>query len=167
MTIPSKFSSNWATGSRKMLFIRTKFWWNSHWMVLVQKCGRRFGPWTKMAPTVELSLTWDPMRNSHKHLLVWNQLLSWNQTFLCELPIGSYLKLNSAVQPSWSVGRTTRHNFGRGPSNDYFIKVWFQLSNWFQTRRCQTLLKWSLCGPLPKVCPSFQTSDQYGHHSRT
>jgi hypothetical protein len=22
-----------------------------------------------------------------------------------------------------------RHNFGRGPSNDYFIKVWIQLSN--------------------------------------
>jgi hypothetical protein len=39
------------------------------------------------------------------------------------------------VQPSWSEGGTTRHNFGRGPSNDYFIKVWFQLSNWFQTRR--------------------------------
>jgi hypothetical protein len=35
----------------------------------------------------------------------------------------------------WSEGGTTRHNFGRGPSNDYFIKVWFQLSNWFQTRR--------------------------------
>ena len=30
---------------------------------------------------------------------------------------------------------TAGHNFGRGPSNDYFIKVWFQLSNWFQTRR--------------------------------
>ena len=44
-------------------------------------------------------------------------------------------KLSSAVQPSWSLGGTTRHNFGRGPSNDYFIKVWFQLSNWFQTRR--------------------------------
>jgi hypothetical protein len=39
------------------------------------------------------------------------------------------------VQPSWSEGGTTRHNFRRGPSNDYFIKVWFQLSNWFQTRR--------------------------------
>ena len=39
------------------------------------------------------------------------------------------------MQPSWSEGGTTRHNFGRGPSNDYFIKVWFQLSNWFQTRR--------------------------------
>ena len=55
--------------------------------------------------------------------------------FLCEFPIGSYVKLSSAVQPSWSESETTRHNFGRGPSNDYFIKVWYQLSNWFQTRR--------------------------------
>jgi hypothetical protein len=46
-----------------------------------------------------------------------------------------YVKLRSAVQPSWSEGGTNRHNFGRGPFNDYFIKVWFQLSNWFQTRR--------------------------------
>jgi hypothetical protein len=46
-----------------------------------------------------------------------------------------YVKLSTAVQPSWSEGGTIRHNFGRGPSNDYFIKVWFQLSNWFQTRR--------------------------------
>jgi hypothetical protein len=61
----------------------------------------------------------------------------WFQTrwFLCEFPIGSYVKLSSVVQSSWSEGGTTRHNFGRGPSNDYFIKVWFQLSNWFQTRR--------------------------------
>ena len=48
---------------------------------------------------------------------------------------GSYVKLSTAVQPSWSEGGTTRHNFGSGPSNDYFIKVWFQLRNWFQTRR--------------------------------
>jgi hypothetical protein len=48
--------------------------------------------------------------------------------------IGSYVKLSTAVQPSWSKGGTIRHNFGRGPSNDYFIKVWFQLSHWFQTR---------------------------------
>jgi hypothetical protein len=31
----------------------------------------------------------------------------------------------------------------------------------------QTLLKWSLGGPLPKLCPAFQTSDQAGRHSRT
>ena len=60
---------------------------------------------------------------------------SRQDVFLCEFPIGSYVKLSTAVQPSWSEGGTTRHNFGRGPSNDYFIKDWFQLSNWFQTRR--------------------------------
>jgi hypothetical protein len=47
----------------------------------------------------------------------------------------SYVKLSTAVQPSWSEVGTTRHNFGKGPFNDYLIKVWFQLSNWFQTRR--------------------------------
>jgi hypothetical protein len=50
------------------------------------------------------------------------------------------VNLSTTVQPSWSEGGTTRHNFGRGPSNDYFIKVLFQLSNWFQTRR---FLGWS------------------------
>jgi hypothetical protein len=67
---------------------------------------------------------------------VWFQLSNWFQTrrFLCEFPIGFYVKLSTAVQPSWSEGGTTRHNFGTGPFNDYLIKVWFQLSNWFQTR---------------------------------
>jgi hypothetical protein len=31
----------------------------------------------------------------------------------------------------------------------------------------QTLLKWSLGGPVPKLCPAFQTTDQDGRHSRT
>ena len=40
----------------------------------------------------------------------------WFQTrwFLCEFPIGSYVKLSTAVQPSWSEGRTTRHKYGSG-----------------------------------------------------
>jgi hypothetical protein len=61
-------------------------------MVLFQKYIRWFGPLTKMAAT---ALWW----------------------------------------PSWWESVTARHKFGRGPSNDYFMKVWFQLSNWFQTRR--------------------------------
>ena len=67
--------------------------------------------------------------------LVLIELLVPDKMVLCEFSIGSYVKLNSAVQPSWSESGTTRHNFGRGPSNDYFIKVWYQLSNWFQKRR--------------------------------
>jgi hypothetical protein len=31
----------------------------------------------------------------------------------------------------------------------------------------QALLKWFLGGPLPKLRPAFQNSDQDGHHSRT
>jgi hypothetical protein len=37
--------------------------------------------------------------------------------------------------PSWSKGRTAGNIFGREPSNDYFIKIFFLLSKWFQTRR--------------------------------
>jgi hypothetical protein len=43
-------------GSVVICSIRIFFWWNSHWMVLFQKCVRRFGPSTKMALTAELSL---------------------------------------------------------------------------------------------------------------
>jgi hypothetical protein len=37
--------------SETICSIRTKFWWNSHWMVLFQKYIWQFGPSTKMAPT--------------------------------------------------------------------------------------------------------------------
>jgi hypothetical protein len=32
-------------------------------------------------------------------------------------------------------GAKPEHNFGREPSYDYFIKILFLLSKWFQTRR--------------------------------
>jgi hypothetical protein len=43
---------------------------------------RRFGPSTKMAPTAELSLTQDPMGNSHKNILLRNHWANLNQTLL-------------------------------------------------------------------------------------
>ena len=68
---------------------------------------------------------------------VWLQLAQWFlKRFVCEFPIGFYVKLSSAVvTPFWSKGRTAGHNFRREPSNDYFIKIQFLLSKWFQTRR--------------------------------
>ena len=95
--------------SETICSIRTKFWWNSHWMLLFQKWVRRLGPSTKIAPTAELSLSLDPMGNSHKNLLLRNHWVNCNQT----------------------------------------------------------LVEWSLNGPLPKLCLAFQTSDQDGHHSQT
>jgi hypothetical protein len=41
---------------------------------------------------------------------------------------------------NWSKGRTARHIFRREPSNDYFIKILFLLSKWFQTKRRLQLL---------------------------
>jgi hypothetical protein len=56
---------------------------------------------------------------------VWLQLAQWflRRRFLCEFPIGFYVKPNSAVGPSWLKGRTAEHIFGREPSNDYFINI--------------------------------------------
>jgi hypothetical protein len=83
--ISAKFGWDWLSSFRGEDFflkiflseiicsIRTKFLRNSHWMVLFQKCVRRFGPPTKMAHTAELSLTWNPMGNSHKNLLFFHQ----------------------------------------------------------------------------------------------
>ena len=45
-----------------------------------------------------------------------------------------YFKI-AGKKKNWSQGRTARHIFGREPSNDYFIKILFLLSKWFQTKR--------------------------------
>jgi hypothetical protein len=62
------------------------------------------------------------MGNSHKNLLVWNQVPWIKAAFN-----------NNAMAlwwPSWWENATAGHNFGRGPSNDYSIQVWFQ-TRWF------------------------------------
>ena len=45
-----------------------------------------------------------------------------------------YFKI-AGKKKNGSKGRTTRHIFGREPSKDYFIKILFLLSKWFQTKR--------------------------------
>jgi hypothetical protein len=81
-------------------------------MVLLQNYVRQSRSPTKMATTVQLRCYWKQLWSRGAITDSWEPL----------------------VFNPWSEGGTTRHNFGRGPSNDYFIKVWFQLSNWFQTR---------------------------------
>ena len=130
--------------------------------VLFQKYVRRFDPSTKMAPTVELSFTQDPMGNSHKNLLVWNQQLNWNQTLMkqsldCPLP-----KLCLVAPPSDQDGCTdelslTQDSMGNSHKNHL---VWNQ-----QLNQNQTLMEQSLDGPLPKLCPAVALSHQDGHHS--
>ena len=56
---------------------------------------------------------------------VWLELTQWflKRTFLCEFPIGFYVKLSSAVGAILVEGPNRRSSFGREPSNDYFIKI--------------------------------------------
>ena len=62
--------------------ISTKLWWNDHWVVPFQNCVRHFRPPTKMAATAEFNLTYDPMGNSHKNLLLRNHWANCNQTLV-------------------------------------------------------------------------------------
>ena len=131
-------------------------------MVLVQKCVRRFGPSTKMAPTVELSLTQDPMENSHKHLLVWNQLLKWNQPLIKQSLDGPLPKLCLVVPPTDQDGCTAELSLRQDPMGNSHKNhlVWNQ-----QLNQNQPLMEKSLDCPLPKLCLAVTLSHQDGPHS--
>ena len=131
-------------------------------MVLFQTCVRRFGLSTKMATTAELNLTQDPMGNSHKNLLVWNQLLNWNQTLIKQSLDGPLPKSCLVILPSDQDGCTaelslTQDPMGNSHKNHLF---WNQ-----QLNQNQTLMEQSLDGPLTKLCPAVVLSHQDGHHS--
>ena len=118
-------------------------------MVLFQKYVRRFGPSTKMAPTAELSLTQEPMGNSLKNLLLWNQLLNWNQTLIKQSLNGPFPKLRLVVPPSDQDGYTAVLSLTQDPMGNSHKNhlVWNQ-----QLNQNQTLMEQSLDGPLPKLC---------------
>jgi hypothetical protein len=119
---------------------------------------------------------------------VWLQLAQWflRRRFVCEFPIGSYVKLSSAVGAILVEGPNGRTHFwkrtiqwlfhqnlvnqdGRQAKNrkkgDEIKKKSSPLKLLSQSQ--PNLLKWSLGGSLPKLCPTFQTSEQDGRHSRT
>ena len=60
--------------------IKAKLYMNVHWMVLYNLNVFCSDMKFKMAATVGLSLTLDPMGKCFKMLLLWNHLDSWNQT---------------------------------------------------------------------------------------
>ena len=131
-------------------------------MVLFQKYVRRFSPSTKMAPTAELSLTQEPMGNSHKNLLVWKQLLNWNQTLIKQSLDGPLPKLCLVAPPSDQDGCTAELSLAQDPMGNSHKNhfVWNQSLN-----QNQALMEQSLDGPLPKLCLAVVLSHQDGHHS--
>ena len=125
------------------------------------------GSLPKMCPafrpsTAELSLTQNPMGNSHTNLLVWNQLLNWNQTLIKQSLDGPLPKLCLVVPPSDQDDCTAELSLTQDPMGNSHKNhlVWNQLLN-----QNQTLMEQSLNGPLPKLCPAVALSHQDGRHS--
>jgi hypothetical protein len=124
---------------------------------------------------------------------VWLQLAQWfrKRRYLCEFPIGSYVKLSSAVGSILVEGLNRRTRFSTWTIQGLFHQnlvlieqmVWDKkilkiekgvmkfkknLLLWnYSANLNETLLRWSLGGPLPQLNPAFQTSDRDGRHSRT
>jgi hypothetical protein len=100
-------------------------------MVLFQKCVQHFDPSTKMAPTAELRLVGS--RDHRTHILKGAIQGPFHQSLV-------------AIDPVVSEEKSVM-----GISKNLLLNCWAILN--------QTLLKWSLGGPLPKVFPAFQTSE--------
>jgi hypothetical protein len=82
-------------------------------------------------------------------------LSKWFQKrrFLWEFPIGSHVKLSSAV-----VAILVEVLKCRTPFNLLLRNHWANCN--------QTLVEWSLDGPLSKLCPVFPTSNQDGRQAK-
>jgi hypothetical protein len=58
-----------------------------------------------------------------------------------------YFKI-AGKKKNWSKGRTTRHIFGREPSNDYFIKILFLLKGGMKLKKSSSLKLQSQSQPM-------------------
>ena len=102
------------------------------------------------------------MGNSQKNLLVWNQLLNWNQTSIKQSLNGRFPKLCLVVPPSDQDGCTAVLSLTQDPMGNSHKNhlVWNQ-----QLNQNQALMEQSLDGPLPKLCPAVTLSHQDDCHS--
>ena len=98
---------------------------------------------------------------SHFYLLLGNHWVNRNQT-LVEWSLDGPLQ-NCARWSRLPTKMPTKLKIEKmGDENLKNLLLWNYWAN-----LNQTLLQWSLGGPLPKLCPAFQTSDQDGRHIQT
>ena len=102
------------------------------------------------------------MGNSHTNILVWNQLLNWNQMLIAQSLDGSLPKLCLVVSPTDQDGCTAELRLTQEPIGNSHKKhlVWNQ-----QLNQNQALMEQSLDGPFPKLCSAVALSHQDGLHS--
>ena len=128
-------------------------------MVLFQKCVLWFGPSTKMAPTVELSLTYRTLLEIN--ITIFSSETNCNQT-LVESSLHGPLPNLCPVIPTFNQNGWQAKNRKKGGMKfKKNVLLWNYCAN-----LNQTLLKWSLGGSLPKLCPVILTFNQDGRQAR-
>jgi endonuclease YncB( thermonuclease family) len=95
-----------------------------------------------------------------KNLLLWNYWANLNQTLLKRFLDGPLPKLCPVTPTSSQAGRQAK-NRKKGGWNLKNLLLWNYWAN-----LNQTLLKWFLDGPLPKLCPVTPTSNQAGRQAK-
>jgi hypothetical protein len=120
--------------------------WNDFCVVPFQNCVRQRHPVSQMSAFIKILFL----------------LSKWFQTrrFLREFPIGSYVKLISAVAAILVCVLKCRTQFWKRTIGGWNLKKIF--SSETRANLNQTFLKWSLGGPLSKMCPSAPSCIQGG-----
>jgi hypothetical protein len=122
--------------------ISTKLCWNDSWVVLFQNCVRHFRTPTKMATTAELNLTGREPSNDY-FIKILFLLSKWFQTkrFLREFPIGSYVKLSSAVAAILVCVLKCRTHFWKRTINFFFYLQFWSKSDYSSWSSCPFFIK--------------------------
>ena len=129
--------------------IRTKLWWNSHWLVLYQNCVQQSRSSTKMATTVQLRCYWKQ---------IWSR---WAITGSWE-PLVYLFVSSSSISPKFPLfnhkyiylKRVNSYWYG-GPhlisDFDIIISVYML---YILCVKCKFSLSIMLCQFVSSVCPS-------------
>jgi hypothetical protein len=154
-----------------MKFKKNLLLWN-YWANHNQTLMKWFlgGPLPKLCPAFQNS------DQDARHILF--LLSKWFQTrrFLWEFPIGSYVKLSSAVAAILVGGLKCQTYFWKGTTQGSFQQSLVEIGSVVSHKNLllrnhwancnQTLVEWSLDGPLPKLCPVISTSNQDGRQAK-
>ena len=133
--------------------IWTKLWWNGPWVVPFQNCIHQ-------SPCQPRWLSLLKIENSAKnHLKIISFLAHLTQRVhvsYCHHWASVVCRQSSVVCRPSSVVRRPSFNFSH--FNQLLWSHWVNLN--------QTLVEWSLDGPLPKLCPVIPTSNQNGRQAK-
>ena len=134
--------------------ISTKFCWNDPWVVPFQNCVRQCVLYPRWPPWLKIEISWNGQNCSILSQKVPKFELYKHKDELFNIYYGIFYEL-------WNFAYFDRL-CKLGKRGDEIKKNLLLWNYWANLN--QTSLKWSLGGPLSKLCPSAPSCIQDGHH---